>query len=263
MNDDPIDENNDFDFHDNEPVKEALVIDVDGFEGPLDLLLMLARSQKVDLSKISILKLARQYLAFIEKVRSMRLELAADYLVMAAWLAFLKSKLLLPELEEKEEESGEELAQILAHRLKRLEAMRDAANRLMERNQLGKDVFARGDPEAVKIIKINSYDIKLYDLLKAYANQRQRQSVSFVEVKKRKVWSLQEARQALSRLLGLSKEWVSLDDYLLDYLVDDDQKTTMRASSFTASLELVKEGVLEVRQYESFAPLYFRKIKET
>ena len=153
---------------------EPLVVDVDGFEGPLDLLLSLARTQKVDLSKISILKLAEQYLSFIDKLRDMRLELAADYLVMAAWLAFLKSKLLLPEPEAEEEESAEGLAQLLAFRLKRLEAMRKAATSLMNRNRLGREVFARGDPEPVHVVKKSEFSATLYDLLTAYAMQRQR-----------------------------------------------------------------------------------------
>lgn len=240
------------------PSGDALVIDVDGFEGPLDLLLSLARTQKVDLSQISILMLAEQYLAFIDKVRDMRLELAADYLVMAAWLAFLKSKLLLPVPEDEEEESGEELAQILAFRLKRLEAMRNAAASLMNGNRLGQDVFARGAPEAVEVIKKSKFTATLYDLLTAYATQRQRQSVSTVHITKRKVWSLQEARETLERLIGTTKEWARLDDYLIKYLVEPEQRASVLASSFTASLELVRDGTLQMRQTEAFAPLYLR-----
>ena len=237
---------------------EPLVVDVDGFEGPLDLLLSLARTQKVDLAKISILKLAEQYLSFIDKLRDMRLELAADYLVMAAWLAFLKSKLLLPEPEAEEEENAEDLAQMLAFRLKRLEAMRKAATSLMNRNRLGREVFARGDPEPVHIVKKSEFSATLYDLLTAYAMQRQRQSVSTVQVAKRTVWSLQEAREALQRLVGVNEEWARLDKYLLDYLVDPEQRATVMASSFTASLELVREGQLELRQSGAFEPIYMR-----
>ena len=237
---------------------EPLVVDVDGFEGPLDLLLSLARTQKVDLAKISILKLAEQYLSFIDKLRDMRLELAADYLVMAAWLAFLKSKLLLPEPEEDEEENAEDLAQMLAFRLKRLEAMRKAATSLMNRNRLGREVFARGDPEPVHVVKKSEFSATLYDLLTAYAMQRQRQSVSTVQVAKRTVWSLQEAREALQRLVGVNKEWARLDQYLFDYLVDPEQRATAMASSFTASLELVREGALELRQSGAFEPIYMR-----
>ena len=155
----------------------ALVVDVDGFEGPLDLLLHLARNQKVDLARISVLALAEQYLVFIETARTLRLELAADYLVMAAWLAFLKSKLLIPKQPGEEGESGEELAAVLQFRLKRLEAMRDAAARLVNRNRLGRDVFARGMPELVIVEKRNEWSATLYDLLTAYAVQRQRQAI--------------------------------------------------------------------------------------
>ncbi|MEP3233208.1 MAG: ScpA family protein [Hyphomicrobiales bacterium] len=237
---------------------EPLVVDVDGFEGPLDLLLSLARTQKVDLAKISILKLAEQYLSFIDKLRDMRLELAADYLVMAAWLAFLKSKLLLPEPEAEEEENAEDLAQMLAFRLKRLEAMRKAATSLMNRNRLGREVFARGDPEPVHVVKKSEFSATLYDLLTAYAMQRQRQSVSTVQMTKRTVWSLQEAREALQRLVGVSEEWARLDKFLFEYLVDPEQRTTAMASSFSASLELVREGHLEIRQSGAFEPIYMR-----
>ena len=180
----------------------ALVVDVDGFEGPLDLLLHLARNQKVDLARISILALAEQYLLFIEKARTLRLELAADYLVMAAWLAYLKSKLLIPKQPGEEGESGEELAAVLQFRLKRLEAMRDAAARLVNRNRLGRDVFARGMPELVIVEKRNEYSATLYDLLTAYAVQRQRQAITNVQIAKRGVWSLKEAREILTRLIG-------------------------------------------------------------
>ena len=237
---------------------EPLVVDVDGFEGPLDLLLTLARTQKVDLAKISILKLAEQYLSFIDKLRDMRLELAADYLVMAAWLAFLKSKLLLPEPEAEKEESAEDLAQILAFRLKRLEATRKAGASLMNRNRLGREVFARGAPEPVHVVKKSEFSATLYDLLTAYAMQRQRQSVSTVQVAKRTVWSLQEAREALQRLVGVTQEWARLDKYLFEYLLDPEQRVTAMASSFSASLELVREGHLEIRQSGAFEPIYMR-----
>ena len=180
----------------------ALVVDVAGFEGPLDLLLELARAQKVDITRISILALANQYLAYIEKIRSLRLELAADYLVMAAWLAYLKSRLLLPEVADGEEPTGEELAAELAFRLRRLEAMRDAAARLANRDRLGRDVFARGLPEPVLIKRRSEYSATLYDLLSAYAAQRQEKAIAFVTIGAREVWSLQDAREALSRMVG-------------------------------------------------------------
>ena len=237
-----------------------LVVDVDGFEGPLDLLLELARRQKVDLAKISILALANQYLEFIEEVRKLRIELAADYLVMAAWLAFLKSKLLLPAVASGEDEmSGEELAAHLAFRLQRLEAMRDAASRLINRNRLGRDFFARGAPEPVIVDKSKSYEATLYDLLTAYAAQRQRQSVSQVTIAKREVWSLAEAREILTRLVGSLSDWTPLDSFLLKYVPDPKLRVSALASSFAASLELVREGKLMMRQESAFKPLFLRE----
>lgn len=235
-----------------------LVVDVAGFEGPLDLLLHLARNQKVDLARISILALAEQYLAFIEKVRALRLELAADYLVMAAWLAFLKSKLLIPKQPGEEGESGEELAAVLQFRLKRLEAMRDASARLVNRNRLGRDVFARGMPEMVIIEKRNSFSASLYDLLTAYAQQRQRQAINNVTIARRAVWSLKDAREVLARLIGAVGDWTALDSFLIEYLAAPEEKRTAMASSFAATLEMVREGKLEVRQDQVFAPIYLR-----
>lgn len=236
----------------------SLVVDVAGFEGPLDLLLHLARNQKVDLARISILALAEQYLAFIEKVRALRLELAADYLVMAAWLAFLKSKLLIPKQPGEEGESGEELAAVLQFRLKRLEAMRDAAARLVNRNRLGRDVLARGMPEMVIIEKRNTYSASLYDLLTAYAQQRQRQAINNVTIARRAVWSLKDAREVLARLIGTVSDWTALDSFLIQYLATPEEKRTAVASSFAATLEMVREGKLEVRQDQVFAPIYLR-----
>jgi segregation and condensation protein A len=235
-----------------------LVVDVNGFEGPLDLLLHLARNQKVDLARISILALVEQYLAFIDKARAVRLELAADYLVMAAWLAFLKSKLLIPKQPGDEGESGEELAAVLQFRLRRLEAMRDAAARLVNRNRLGRDVLARGLPELVIVEKRNQYSATLYDLLTAYASQRQRQAITNVQIAKRGVWSLKQARDILTRLVGSLQDWTVLDSFLVEYLASPGEKRTAVASSFAASLELVREGKLEVRQQEAFAPIYLR-----
>ena len=241
----------------------ALVVDVAGFEGPLDLLLHLARNQKVDLARISIVALVDQYLKFIEQVRAMRLEIAADYLVMAAWLAFLKSKLLIPKQQEEEGESGEEMAAVLQFRLKRLEAMRDAAARLVNRNRLGRDVCARGMPEMGIIEKRNEYSATLYDLLTAYAAQRQRQAVTNVRIAKRDVWALKEARDILTRLIGSLKDWTALDSFLIDYLTTPQDRPTAIASSFAASLELVREGTIEVRQHAAFAPLYLRSRPKT
>jgi segregation and condensation protein A len=239
----------------------SLVVDVEGYEGPLDLLVTLARQQKVDLAKISILALADQYLTFIEAARKIRLELAADYLVMAAWLAFLKSRLLLPEPATPDGPSAEEMATALANRLRRLEAIREAANRLMNRPQLQRDIFPRGNPESIAEIRHPKFTATLFDLLTAYSVQRQQRVLATVHLAKRTVWSLAEARASLERLVGMteSEDWSCLDDFLLSYVVDPSQKATVFASSFAAALELVREGQMELNQKEAFAPLYFRK----
>ena len=237
----------------------SLMVDVEGFEGPLDLLLTLARQQKVDLAKISILALADQYLAFIEEARKMRLELAADYLVMAAWLAYLKSRLLLPEPQPAEGISAEEMANALALRLRRLEAIRKFAEQLMGRPQLGRDVFQRGQPEPIAEIKHPQWSATLEALLSAYAARRQIKSRSVVRVPKRTVWSLAEAREALERLIGQSMDWSPLDQYLIAYLADPSVAATVLASSFAAALELIREGELEAHQQAAFSPLYLRK----
>ena len=241
------------------PDEPALVVDVEGFEGPLDLLLTLARHQKVDLSKISILALADQYLAFIEEARRLRLELAADYLVMAAWLAYLKSRLLLPDSNAPEGQSAEDMANALALRLKRLEAIRQAAERLFGRPQLDRDVFRRGLPEPIAHIKHPEWSATLYDLLSAYAQQRQRHALARVRFAKRAVWSLAEAREALERLIGQSADWTRLDEYLIKYVVEPSHAATVFASSFASALELVREGMAELHQHQPFAPLYVRK----
>jgi segregation and condensation protein A len=244
---------------DDEP---ALLIDVEGFEGPLDLLLALARQQKVDLAKISILALAEQYLVFFEEARKLRLELAADYLVMAAWLAYLKSRLLLPEAATPDGPSAEDMANALAWRLKRLEAFLEVSTQLMGRPQLQRDVFQRGDPEPIADIKHPQWTATLFDLLSAYAKQRQQSVFSHVQFKKRNVWALQEAREILERLVGQAVDWAPLDQYLLEYLVEPSMRATVMASSLAATLELVREGALEVHQQSAFAPIYLRKRDE-
>src|ERR1700719_1927698 len=241
----------------------ALVVDVEGFEGPLDVLLMLARQQKVDLAKISILALADQYLPCIEEARRLRLELAADYLVMAAWLAYLKSRLLLPDSHAPEGQTAEDMANALALRLKRLEAIRDVAERLFGRPLLDRDIFSRGQPEPIAHIKHPEWTATLYDLLSAYAQQRQRSALSHVRVAQRSVWSLAEAREALERLIGRSADWARLDEYLLAFVVDPSLARTVFASSFASTLELVREGVMEVQQHAAFAPLYVRRNQQT
>lgn len=238
---------------------KQLTVDVEGFEGPLDLLLELGRRQKVDLAKISILALAEQYLDFIENVRKMRIELAADYLVMAAWLAFLKSKLLLPKEEDDTAEmSGEEMAAVLAFRLQRLEAMREAGKNIINRNRLGRDFFARGNPEPIVVDKKNDYTATLYDLLSAYATQRQRANASHVTIARREVWSLQDARDILTRMVGHFGDWTDLTSFLLPYIPEPEMRNTVVASSFAATLELVREGKLKMRQDAAFEPIFLK-----
>ncbi len=237
----------------------ALLIDVAGFEGPLDLLLYLARNQKVDLSRISVLALAEQYLLFIDSARRIRIELAADYLVMAAWLAYLKSRLLIPQQSKDDGPSGEEMAATLAFRLKRLEAMRGAASGLVNRNRLGRDVLARGAPEHIPDRQQSAYEASLYDLLTAYASLRQRQAVTQVTIARRTVWSLTDARELLTRLIGEVVDWTALEQHLLAYMVSPEDRVTAIASAFAASLELVREGKIEIRQEGVFSPLYLRR----
>ena len=239
--------------------EDVLRVDVGGYEGPLDLLLDLARRQKVDLSGISILALAEQYLSFIDKVRERRIEVAADYLVMAAWLAYLKSRLMVPQAPGDDEPSGEMLAAMLQFRLKRLEAMRNAANRLMNRPRLGFQIYPRGAPEPMEISRHAIWEASLYDLLKAYSSQRERGITSDYAPRLRTVWSLQDARDILERLIGESQEWISLDAYLVDYLSTPAERATVRASSFASSLELVRQGQIDIRQTEPFGPLFMRR----
>lgn len=236
----------------------TFVVDVEGFEGPLDLLLELARRQKVDLAKISVLQLAEQYLAFVEEARRVRLELAADYLVMAAWLAYLKSRLLIPDAKTSGEPDAADLAQQLAERLQRLELIRLAAEKLVNRPRMGRDLFARGAPEAIETNRKEFWRASLYDLLAAYARQRQKHALARVTVKKREVWSLSEARELLDRLAGIALEWTALDGFLQDYCADPAHRRTARASSFASSLEMVKEGLIDLRQDATFAPLWVR-----
>jgi segregation and condensation protein A len=240
---------------------EMLVVDIEGYEGPLDLLLALARTQKVDLARLSILSLVEQYLDFIAEAQRLRLELAADYLVMAAWLAFLKSRLLLPK-EEKQGDtmSAEEAAQRLSFRLMRLEAMRNAAAQLMTRKRLGRDIFPRGMPEGMRTIRETQHTAQIYDLLRAYADQRRRTIKVGHVVKARKVWSIKDARGRLERLIGESvAEWRQLDLFIGTYLPVGEEGRTAIASSFGATLEMAREGLIELRQEAPFAPIYMRR----
>ena len=237
-----------------------LIVELGGFEGPLDLLLELARHHKVDLKQISILKLAEQYLEFIEKARRLQLEVAADYLVMAAWLAYLKSRLLIPAQPGSEEQEPADLAQRLAFRLQRLQAMRTASENLMKRSVLGRDVFARGAPEPLVIDTRREYGDNLIDLLKAYAERRKKKLVHQVYVPKRHpTFSIKEARQALERMVGVMDDWGTFDAWLAHYLAEPGMRRSVTASSFTASLELAREGLLELRQEGPFRPIYLKR----
>ncbi len=241
---------------------QTFVVDIDGYEGPLDLLLALVRDHKLDLAKISILELARQYLDFIEAARTLRLEIAADYLVMAAWLAFLKSKLLLPDEGNEDEPSGEELAAQLAFRLKRLEAMRAAGSQLLNRNRLGRDFFAHGMPQGIKLVRNSEYDANVYDLLKAYSLQRQRNAIDTIQFAARPVWSIQDARERLERLLGMTVDWLPIDELVAQFIESPELSRTALASSLSAALEMTREGKAELRQEKAFAPLFVRQRTE-
>lgn len=238
---------------------EALIVDVDGFEGPLDLLLSLSRTQKVDLRKISVLDLARQYLAFVEKAKELRIELAADYLVMAAWLAFLKSRLLLPPDPAEEGPSGEDLAAHLAFQLERLQAMRDAAAKLMARDQLGRDFFARGVTQEVERIRKVDYTATLLDLMQGYARIRTKDEFRPFVMDRDAVFTMEQALERMRGLIGFSGSWTDISTYMPEgWNKDPVRWRSATASTFAASLELAKEGKVEIRQSETFAPIELR-----
>lgn len=235
---------------------EALIIDVDGYEGPLDMLLMLARSQKVDLLQISILKLADQYLVYIEELRVRRIDLAADYLVMAAWLAYLKSRLILPK-DEEEGPSGEELAAILAFRLQRLEAMREAGAKLFARDQLGRDVFARGDPQPIKYSRKIEYECSLFEVLTGYAAVRTQHVREPFKLHRSPIFAMEEALRRLQAVLGHMVEWSRLEAFLPPEMRSDQYRSGI-ASTFAAGLELAREGKIEIQQANTFGPIFMR-----
>ena len=244
---------------------EALVVDVGGFEGPLDLLLSLARGQKVDLRRISILVLAEQYLAFVGEARKLRIELAADYLVMAAWLAFLKSRLLLPPDPREEGPSADELAAHLAFQLERLEAMRGVAARLMGRDQLGRDVFARGNAEAMgRRVKV-THTASLIDLMRAYARIKTRDDFQPLHLSRGPVYTMEQALERMRGLIGAATDWVTLSAWLPDdWATEPARRRSATAASFAAALELVKAGRLALRQDAPFQPIYLmRRDRET
>jgi segregation and condensation protein A len=239
---------------------EALIVDVDGFEGPLDLLLTLSRTQKVDLRKISVLKLAEQYLGFVERARSLRIELAADYLVMAAWLAFLKSRLLLPPEPGDEGPSAEDLAAHLAFQLERLQAMRDAAARLMARDQKGRDFFPRGVPEEVTHHRKVIWTATLLDLMRAYAMIRTRDEFRPFVLDREHVYTMEQALDRMRGLIGYAGDWATLVSFLPEgWDVTPMARRSALAAHFAAVLELAKRGQVVLRQGETFAPIELRR----
>ena len=239
---------------------EALIVDVGAFEGPLDLLLTLSRTQKVDLRQISILALARQYLDFVEKAKQLRLELAADYLVMAAWLAFLKSRLLLPPDPLAEGPSGEELAAHLAFQLERLQAMREVAAKLMARDQLGRDFFARGITEDVTRVRRVTYTATLLDLMQGYARIRTRDDFRPFVMDRDAVMTMEQALDRMRGLIGYAGEWTDISSYMPDgWTADPTRRRSATAATFAASLELAREGHIDIRQSDTFAPIQSRK----
>ena len=239
---------------------ETLIVDVDGYEGPLDLLLTLSRTQKVDLRKISVLDLAVQYLSFIENAKELRIELAADYLVMAAWLAFLKSRLLLPPDPLEAGPSGDELAAHLAFQLERLQAMRDYAAKLMARDRLGRDRFVRGITEDVLLRKTVYYTANLLDLMQGYARIRTKDDFRPFVMDRESVFTMEQALERMRGLIGYAGHWTDISSYLPDgWSSDPKKRRSATASTFAASLELAKEGKIEIRQDDVFAPIEIRK----
>jgi segregation and condensation protein A len=240
---------------------EALIVDVDGFEGPLDLLLTLSRTQKVDLRRISILALAKQYLAFIDQAKELRIELAADYLVMAAWLAFLKSRLLLPPDPTDEGPSGEDLAAHLAFQLERLAAMREAAAQLMARDQKGRDFFARGLPEDVTRVRKVKWTATLLDLMQGYARIRTKDEFRPYAMNREHLMTMEQALDRMRHLIGFAGDWTDLASYLPEgWDANPARRRSATASHFAASLELAKAGQIQIRQSGTFEPIQIRKV---
>lgn len=240
--------------------EESLIVDVDGYEGPLDLLLTLARTQKVDLMKISVLHLAEQYLKFVEQARTLRIELAADYLVMAAWLAFLKSRLLLPPDPEADGPSAEDMAAHLAFQLERLDAMRQAAARLMARDRLGISRFPRGIPETVIRKRRTEWQAGLIDLMRAYARLKTRDEFRPYAFDRHDVFTMEQALDRLRKMVGYAGDWTDLSDFLPEgWEGQGTRRRSATAATFAATLELAREGKLEIRQDDTFSPITIRR----
>jgi len=237
---------------------DDLIVNLSGYEGPLDVLLVLAKSQKVDLMKISILQLTEQYLVFIAEVRKKNLELAADYLVMAAWLAYLKSNLLLPREETGEELTAEQMAERLKFQLKKLEAIRQVSEKLMNLPALGTNFFNRGMPEGIRLIRTPEYYLSLYDLLKSYANQRYKSAYSSMVIERPAVYAMEEALVRLQRMVGTAFEWTKLESFLPPEFSKGKNARSGVAGTLAAAMELVREGVLEVQQLAPFGPVFIK-----
>ena len=253
------------DFEEDAPVAPggAFLVNLEGYEGPIDALLQLSREQKVDLRNISILTLAEQYLDFIKQARDLRLELAADYLVMAAWLAYLKSRLLLPEPDSEDEPSGAELAAALKFQLQRLQAMQDAARQLGALPQLGQDFFARGAPEPLEVVRHTTYEANLYDLLKAYARNKVRVGATRLRIVPTDLYSVDAALERLRSLVGRTPGWQTLISFLPEALQDELHRRSAIAATFSASLEMCREGEVAIRQERTFGTIYLRhKLQE-
>ena len=237
---------------------DDLIVNLSGYEGPLDVLLIMAKSQKVDLMKISILQLTEQYLVFIAEVRKKNLELAADYLVMAAWLAYLKSNLLLPREETGEELTAEQMAERLKFQLKKLEAIRQVSDKLMNLPVLGTNFFNRGMPEGIRLIRTPEYYLSLYDLLKSYANQRYKSAYSSMVIERPAVYAMEEALVRLQRMVGTAFEWTKLESFLPPEFSKGKNARSGVAGTLAAAMELVREGVLEVQQLAPFGPVFIK-----
>ncbi len=237
---------------------DDLIVNLSGYEGPLDVLLIMAKSQKVDLMKISILQLTEQYLVFIAEVRKKNLELAADYLVMAAWLAYLKSNLLLPREETGEELTAEQMAERLKFQLKKLEAIRQVSEKLMNLPVLGTNFFNRGMPEGIRLIRTPEYYLSLYDLLKSYANQRYKSAYSSIVIERPAVYAMEEALVRLQRMVGTAFEWTKLENFLPPEFSKGKNARSGVAGTLAAAMELVREGVLEVQQLAPFGPVFIK-----
>ncbi|MEQ8227668.1 MAG: ScpA family protein [Rhodospirillales bacterium] len=252
----------DFDSPETPTVHREVIfmVDLDGYEGPLDVLLSLARDQKLDITQISILALADQYLKFIMEAQKRNLEIAADYLVMAAWLAYMKSRLLLPDLGGEDEPTGEEMAAALAFQMQRLEAMQNSGQLLMDRPQLGRDFFARGEPEKHPVETEEVLEVTLFELLQAYARQRRRGNKGdrTLHIEPFEVYTVEDALKRLRRLLGRTPDWQSLWSYLPEELRGGLFGRSAVASTFAASLELAKEGKVNIRQTDTFGPIFLR-----